>query len=199
MADAYLTISSITEGVYKEKGSKFLGFAHPITTENEVKEILEKIKKRYYDASHHCYAYRIGVEQEKTRAYDDGEPAHTAGTPILGQIRSKNLTNVLIIVVRYFGGTKLGVGGLITAYKNAAAEALANAQIIEKRILLKLLIQFDYSHTNDVMGLLKQYKIKILSQKFDTSSELVIEGTKNTLSEIKQKLMNEASYIGEYL
>jgi uncharacterized YigZ family protein len=131
---SYRTIQAPTEGIYKEKGSKFLAFAYPVETEADVKGHLERIKKEYFDARHHCFAYMLGADRKKFRAFDDGEPNHSAGDPILGQIRSKNITNVLVIVVRYFGGTKLGVGGLISAYKTAAEDALNRAAVIEKEV-----------------------------------------------------------------
>src|SRR5690606_37233297 len=130
MPDTYLTLKQCSQGIYKEKGSKFLTFAYPVQEEQEIKEILEGLKKQYHDARHHCYAYILGKDGQDFRANDDAEPGHSAGTPILGQIRSNNLTNVLVVVVSYFGGIKLGVGGLITAYKTAAAQAIAANEIV---------------------------------------------------------------------
>lgn len=129
--DTYLTISDDSEGFYKEKGSKFLSFAFPVHHEEDIKEKLDILRKKYYDARHHCYAYVLGKDKEIFRANDDGEPNHSAGDPILGQIKSNQLTNILIVVVRYFGGVKLGVGGLISAYRTAAAEAISNNVIVE--------------------------------------------------------------------
>src|SRR6186713_1623645 len=131
-ANSFFTITSASQGIYKEKGSKFLSFAYPVQSESDIKEHIAFLKSEYFDARHHCYAWMLGPERNHFRAFDDGEPNHSAGDPILGQIRSKNLTNVLVVVVRYFGGTKLGVGGLISAYKIAAEEALSKAVIIEK-------------------------------------------------------------------
>src|SRR5690606_39655528 len=130
--DTYLTIADHAEGLYYEKGSKFIALAYPVSDEEEIKSLLENIRKKYYDARHHCYAYRLGREGLVFRANDAGEPNHSAGDPILGQLRSYNITDVLIVVVRYFGGTKLGVGGLINAYKTAAADAIENSTIITK-------------------------------------------------------------------
>lgn len=128
--DEYLTISKPSEGLFKDRGSKFLAFAYPVSSEDEIKEIQEHLRSEYHDARHHCYAYMLGKDKNVFRANDDGEPSSTAGKPILGQIKSYDLTNILIVVIRYFGGTKLGVSGLINAYKTAAEEALKNAKII---------------------------------------------------------------------
>ncbi|OFX54518.1 MAG: YigZ family protein, partial [Bacteroidetes bacterium GWA2_30_7] len=151
MKDTYLTIESQSEGLFKDKGSKFIAFAIPVCNEDEIKQHLESIRKKYYDARHHCYAYRLGLEGNIYRTNDDGEPSNTAGKPIYGQILSNELTNVLIIVVRYFGGILLGTGGLINAYKSASANAIANAKIIKKTEDTLLKIIFDYTITNDVM------------------------------------------------
>lgn len=170
--DTYLTIKGHSEGLYKEKGSKFIALAYPVCDEEEIKNLLEEIKKKYFDARHHCYAYRLGKEGDVFRANDAGEPNHAAGDPILGQIRSNNLTNTLVVVVRYFGGTKLGVGGLITAYKTAAADALANSTIITKIVKVAITVKFDYSAMNEVMRLVKEYEMDILDQQFDQTCRL---------------------------
>ena len=169
---SFLTIQSATEGSYKEKGSKFLAFAYPVESEEEVRNNMEVLKKEYNDARHHCFAFVLGADKVKYRAFDDGEPNHSAGDPILGQIRSKNLTNVLIIVVRYFGGTKLGVGGLISAYKIAAEEALSKAVIIEKEVMAKIVLRYNYTATPEVMRLIKEFDVTILDQQFNESGEL---------------------------
>ncbi|MCH7399068.1 YigZ family protein [Belliella sp. DSM 107340] len=174
MNDTYLTISNVSEGLYKEKGSKFLAFAYPVSDENEVKEILDSLRKQYYDARHHCYAYILGKNQDQYRANDDGEPNHSAGDPILGQIRSKNLSNTLIVVIRYFGGTKLGVGGLITAYKTAALEALENNEIMEAIVKKNVILKFDYLAMNDVMRMVKDLDLEILSQDFDNTCKITL-------------------------
>ena len=155
----YWTIETISEGLYKEKGSKFFSYAYPVKTEEEIKEIVKELKKQYYDARHHCYAFMLGAEQLHFRANDDGEPSNSAGNPILGQIRSANLTNILIVVVRYFGGTKLGVPGLIHAYKTAAFEAIENARIVPRDITKIIDIAFDYLAMNDIMKVIKEYDL----------------------------------------
>jgi uncharacterized YigZ family protein len=163
---SYRTIQSPTEGIYKEKGSKFLAFAYPIENEQGIKPKIEYLKKEYFDARHHCFAYILGADKNKFRAFDDGEPNHSAGDPILGQIRSKELTNILVVVVRYFGGTKLGVGGLISAYKLAAEDALTKATIIEKDVVKTFTIAYDYVSTPEVMKLVKDFGLKIIDQSF---------------------------------
>lgn len=172
---SYKTIQAASEGLYKEKGSKFLAFAYSVESEEEVHEKLDLIKKEYYDARHHCYAFMLGSEQQKFRAFDDGEPNHSAGDPILGQIRSKGLTNILIVVVRYFGGVKLGVGGLIGAYKAAAEDALKKAVIIEKEVTETLRLVYDYANTPEVMRLVKQFDLTVKKQEFNESCELIAE------------------------
>lgn len=174
MEDTYLTLSRISEGLFKEKGSKFLAFAYPINEEEDVKKIVDKLKKHYYDARHHCYAYILGKNQDQYRTNDDGEPNHSAGDPILGQIRSNELTNTLIVVIRYFGGTKLGVGGLITAYKTAAAEAIGNNEIIQAIIKKKVTLEFDYLVMNYVMRLVKDFDLEIINQSFDNTCQITI-------------------------
>ena len=170
--DTYLALSKSSEGFYKEKGSKFLAFAFNVQNENEIKNHLQDLKKTYYDARHYCYAYILGINGENYRANDDGEPGHSAGDPILGQIRSNNLTNTLIVVVRYFGGTKLGVSGLINAYKTAAADAIANNFVRENLILIEIRIQFEYPMLNHVMKLVKDYELEIISQQNRTGVQL---------------------------
>ena len=171
--DTYQTIQSQATGIYKDKGSKFLSFAFPVETEDEVKTIVAKLKKEYYDACHHCYAYILGYNSEKYRENDDGEPSGTAGKPICGQLRSKQLTNILIMVVRYFGGTKLGVSGLIEAYKTATIDVLQNAKIIEKIVLKEHQISFNYEQMNTVMKIVKDLNLQVVSQSFDNRSQLV--------------------------
>lgn len=170
--DTYFSIKRHSEGLYKEKGSKFLAFAFPVTSDEEVKENVDALKKKYYDARHHCFAFILKPEEgreETYRANDDGEPAHSAGDPILGQIRSQNLYDVLVVVVRYFGGTKLGVPGLIHAYKTAAADALAQNQIVKKIIYRDLSIRFEYPSTSEVMQLIEQFQAQISEQNFTES------------------------------
>ena len=162
--DTYLTISSVSEALYKDKGSKFYAFAYPVQTIEQIKEILAEKRKEYYDARHVCYAYMLGYERDVFRANDDGEPSGTAGRPILGQINSTNLTDILIIVVRYFGGTLLGTSGLIQAYKTSAAEAIA-AATIEERIMEKTFVsKFGYQDLNAVMRIMKDFDLAIVNQ-----------------------------------
>ena len=162
--DTYLTISSVSEALYKDKGSKFYAFAYPVHTVEQIKEIIAEKRKEYYDARHVCYAYMLGYERNQFRANDDGEPSGTAGRPILGQINSSNLTDILIIVVRYFGGTLLGTSGLIQAYKTSAAEAIA-AATIEERIVEKTFVsKFGYQDLNAVMRIMKDFDLSIVNQ-----------------------------------
>lgn len=172
--DTYFTISDKSEGLYKEKGSKFISLAFPVTAEEQVKPILSDLKKEYYDARHHCYAWRLGADGNRTRTVDDGEPSSTAGKPILGQIVSNNLTNILIVVVRYFGGTKLGASGLIRAYRDAAADAIANAEITERTVDAFYKISFSYAEMNGVMKVIKDLSPNVHSQKFDNLCEMAI-------------------------
>jgi len=172
--DAYTSIKGMAEALHKEKGSKFISFAFPVISEEEVKSNLVNLRKKYFDATHHCYAYMIGPNQELSRANDDGEPAHSAGTPILSQIRSKKLSDVLLVVVRYYGGTKLGVSGLIQAYKLAAAMALENAEFIEKVVRKEIEINFSYDDMNKVMKAVKDLELTIIEQSFDLDCKLKV-------------------------
>lgn len=164
--DEYLTISGSSKGIYKEKGSKFLGFAFHVASEDDAKKHLDRVKNQYHDARHHCYAYRIGPEGEVFRMNDDGEPSSTAGKPIFGQIKSHNLTDVLVVVVRYFGGTLLGTSGLIRSYKQAADDALKQAQIIKKTVQAYYQVEFDYPLMNEMMKLLHDTGIQPYKKKF---------------------------------
>lgn len=174
MEDCYRTLTGPSEGSHREKGSKFLAFAYPVVSEDEVQNWLDELKKKYYDAHHHCYAFILKPQegQEATyRASDDGEPSHSAGDPILGQIRSHQLMDVLIVVVRYFGGTKLGVAGLIHAYKTAATDAIANNNIIEKYVERCITIEFEYAATTGVTRIIDQYSLTILEQSFSETCQ----------------------------
>lgn len=168
----YYTIKSQTEGLYKEKGSKFLAFAYPVTSDNQIKEIQVDLRKQYYDARHHCFAWVLGMDNQVWRANDDGEPAHSAGDPILGQIRSAELTNVLVVVVRYFGGTKLGVGGLINAYKTAAEEALAKAEKREIYETKEIIMKFSYDALSTVERLISDFEIAVIERDFQLSCKI---------------------------
>lgn len=170
----YHTIEAPAEGLYKEKGSKFLAFAYPVGSEEDIRQKLAAMKKQHYDARHHCYAWVLGPEKKRYRAFDDGEPNHSAGDPILGQIRSKNLTDVLVVVVRYFGGIKLGVGGLITAYKTATEDALGRTVVIEKEVCSAFTLRYAYSSTPEVMRAVKEFEVSILQQDF--SETCILEG-----------------------
>ena len=188
MSDTYKTITTSTEGIYKEKGSKFLSFAIPVTTADEVREIVKNFRKEYYDARHVCYAYMLGAERKDFRANDDGEPSGTAGRPILGQINSRELTNVLIIVVRYFGGILLGTGGLVVAYKEATADALNQAEIVEKTIDETITIHFDYVLMNDVMRIVKDTNAQILHQDYDNQCSMQLSIRKQDAGLLTSKL-----------
>lgn len=186
--DTYFSFESISEGLYKEKGSKFLAFAYPVETEEEIKELIEGLRKKYYDARHHCYAWILGREKNQFRANDDGEPNHSAGDPILGQLRSNNLTNALIVVVRYFGGTKLGVGGLINAYKTAASDAIANNRLIEKVLMKNILLTFEYLDMNEVMGVIKDFGADIKEQQFDNVCSIKLSVREKNTAALQSKL-----------
>ena len=196
MQDSFLTISSPSEGLYKEKGSKFIALSFPVESVDEVKDSLEGLRKEYYDARHHCYAYVLGHAGDEVRANDDGEPNHSAGDPILGQIKSKNLTNTLVVVIRYFGGTKLGVSGLITAYKTAAAEALDANQIIQKDITENITLRFPYDEMNEVMKLVKDLDLKIKRQEYDSLCIMNLEVIISQMGNLKEKvtLLNDLSH-----
>jgi uncharacterized YigZ family protein len=186
--DSYKTLAAPCAGAFKDKGSKFLAYAFPVNTVEEVKQQVQRLKKEYFDARHHCYAYRIGVHGEQWRANDDGEPSSTAGKPILGQLLSQELTNVLIVVVRYFGGILLGVPGLINAYRSAASDALSHAQIVEKTATECITFHFSYEAMNDVMKLLKEEKAEILSQQFDAECVLEIAVPRSRADNVREKI-----------
>lgn len=187
--DSYFSIKKPVEGIlFKEKKSKFLSFVFPINSEDEAKEILLKLKLKYPDANHHCYAYCLGKERQLYRTNDDGEPRNTAGAPIFNQILSFDLSDVLLVVIRYFGGTKLGVGGLIKAYKNAAKMALEKSQRIEKLIKTEFILKFDYPNMNTVMRFIKENDLEIRSQKMEESCIIVLSVRSSKSEEVKHKL-----------
>ena len=188
--DSYKSIAAPSTGLYKDKGSKFFSFAYPVSSEAQVKDIVASLKKEYFDARHHCYAYRIGLAGDKWRANDDGEPSSTAGRPILGQILSAELSDILIVVVRYFGGILLGTSGLTVAYKTAAADAIANAHIVEKVATVVFEIRFDYLQMNDVMKVLKDLQITPLEQSFDERCLIVAAVRLRDIDRFKQLLKN---------
>ncbi|MBQ9177507.1 MAG: YigZ family protein [Prevotella sp.] len=189
MKDTYLTISDrIGEGYYSEKRSKFLAFSHHVETVDQIKSILSEYRKKYYDARHVCYAYVLGNDRDDFRSNDDGEPSSTAGKPILGQINSKELTNILIIVVRYYGGVNLGTSGLITAYREAAADAISNSEIIEKLVEETISYSFTYPMMNDVMRIVKDMSPRIVSQTFDNTCEITLAIRKSEADELRNRL-----------
>ncbi len=190
MDDTYKTILSQTEGVYKEKGSKFISYAIPVQDIDEIKNIIKDYRQRYYDARHICYAYMLGAERKDWRANDDGEPSGTAGKPILGQINSRELTNVLVLVIRYFGGILLGTGGLITAYKEAANDALAKTQIIEKTVDLQIDIRFEYPLMNEVMRIIKETNAQVLYQGYENECLMKLNVRMRDAGKIMKRLQN---------
>jgi uncharacterized YigZ family protein len=189
MTDTYHTITNqIGEGYYTEKRSKFLAFAHHVETVDEVKELIAAYRKKYYDARHVCYAYMLGAERTDFRANDDGEPSSTAGKPILGQINSNELTDILIVVIRYYGGVNLGTGGLIVAYKTAAADAIAHSQIEERQVEEIVSYTFTYPMMNDVMRIVKEMNPRIISQAFDNTCELKMSIRKSESDQLRARL-----------
>jgi uncharacterized YigZ family protein len=191
--DAYKTIEISSEGLFKDKGSKFISYAFHVADEDQVKLIIQRIKKEHFSARHHCYAYRLGATGTKFRVNDDGEPSGTAGRPIYGQLLSHDLTNVLIVVVRYFGGTLLGVSGLIVAYKSAAASAIENAQIVTKIIEEKFELVFDYPVQNNVMRIIKDEQLDISNSVFEMNCKLTVLIRQNKVDEAigKFKLIDD--------
>jgi uncharacterized YigZ family protein len=187
-SDIYLTISQPATGIFKDKGSKFLAFAYPVKNEKEANAKIDKLRKEYFDARHHCYAYRLGADKLAFRANDDGEPSGTAGKPILGQIISKDLTDVLIVVVRYFGGTLLGTGGLINAYRMASADVLSNASIIQKYVYALYGLEFNYQQINLVMKIAKKFDLEVFDQQFETICHMKLKIKKNSVDVILSKL-----------
>ena len=188
MEDFYKTIEHPAEGYLTEKKSKFISHVVPVKSAEEVKEIVEEHRKKYYDARHVCWAYMLGWEREEFRANDDGEPSGTAGKPILGQINSAELTDVLILVVRYFGGTLLGTGGLIRAYKEAAADAIAHAEIVEKTVDDRIVIRFEYPLLNEVMRLLKQYEEVQWTQEFRENCRMDLSIRRSLSTRLREQL-----------
>lgn len=174
MKDTYHTLEAPSEGLYKEKGSKFIAFAYPVAEEDSIKTHLDELRKSHHSARHHCYAWKLGLDDNNFRANDDGEPGNSAGKPILGQIIKHELTNVLIVVVRYFGGTKLGVGGLMSAYKTAAAAAIDNGKIVQKQLCSHYLLEFSYDEMNAVMTLIKELNLPNYDQQFNLDCKLKV-------------------------
>lgn len=188
MEDSYKTIKSIGEGFYSEKRSKFLAFAHHVESPEEALEIVDGYKKKYYDARHCCYAYVVGADKSVFRANDDGEPSSTAGKPILGQITSNDLTNILICVVRYYGGVNLGTGGLIVAYRTAAADAIAHSETEVRLVEEQVSFSFSYPMMNGVMRVVKDMDARIVSQNFEMTCEIVLSIRKSLADELRARL-----------
>ena len=186
--DFYYTIEKEASAEFKDRGSKFIGFAYPVKTVEEFKERLNQVKKEHPKATHHCFAYRLGLDGNTFRVSDDGEPSGSAGRPILGQIDSKELVNVLVVVVRYFGGTLLGVPGLINAYKSAAALALQTTPLVQRPVEKEYIVRFDYTQVNDVMSLVKQYNCRILQQEMQLFCSITLAIPRNRFEEVSYKL-----------
>ena len=188
MEDTYKTIAEPSEGIYTEKRSKFIAIAVPVRTHEEIKAYLEIYQKKYYDARHVCYAYMLGHERKDFRANDNGEPSGTAGKPILGQINSNELTDILIVVVRYFGGIKLGTSGLIVAYRAAASEAIVAATIIEKTVDEEVTVLFEYPFMNDIMRIVKEEEPEILSQSYDMDCCMTLRIRQSMMPRLRARL-----------
>ncbi|MFN8258923.1 MAG: YigZ family protein [Bacteroidales bacterium] len=199
MKDEYKTIAFPTESVFKDKGSKFLAFAYPVSGEDEINLIRNQLKKKYHDASHHVYAFILDTENQIYRSSDDGEPSNSSGPPVLGQLRSFELVNVLIIVVRYFGGTKLGIPGLINAYRTAAHDALEKAKIIVKYPEVHLTLGFQYQSLNTIMNLVKAHRMTIEASDFNLNCSLKLSVPKSELKAVKEQLqkINSLTIISE--
>ncbi|MBR9997768.1 MAG: YigZ family protein [Cyclobacteriaceae bacterium] len=186
MNDGYLTIRQSATGIYKEKGSKFLSFAFPVNQEREALDLVDRLKKEYYDARHHCYAWVLGRDGQIYRTHDAGEPRHTAGDPILNQIRSRGLSDIMVVVVRYFGGTRLGKSGLINAYKKATDDVLEKVEPVEKFLYKKVRIHFRYAGMNDIMRLIDQNNLPIIGQSYESDASVVISVRESDLERIQE-------------
>lgn len=197
--DTYNTIKQNTEALFKDRGSKFLAFAYPISNEQEVKKYLDTLRGLHPKANHHCYAYRLGIDRNQFRVNDDGEPSGSAGRPILNVLLSKDVTNVLVVVVRYFGGTLLGVPGLINAYKSATVEVLADAEFVQKTVNDIYEVSFDFEAMNDVMKVVKEFGLKISNQTYDNRCALTIEVRKSMQNQILGKMEKIDSLTSRYL
>lgn len=188
MTDEYKTIDGTSEGYYTEKRSKFLAFAHHVESTDDIKELLAGYRKKYYDARHVCYGYVLGADRADFRANDDGEPSSTAGKPILGQINSNELTDILIVVVRYYGGVNLGTSGLIVAYREAAADAIAHATVEMRQVEEVIRYSFTYPQMNDVMRIVKDMNPRIVSQTFDNTCDIVLSIRKSEAEKLRNRL-----------
>jgi uncharacterized YigZ family protein len=188
MTDEYKTIAGTSEGFYSEKRSKFLAFAHHVETADEVRELLAQYRKKYYDARHVCYAYMLGAARQDFRANDDGEPSSTAGKPILGQINSNELTDILIVVVRYYGGVNLGTSGLIVAYREAAADAIAHADVVTRQVEEVVTFDFPYVMMNDVMRIVKELQPRIVGQTYDNTCQIRLAIRQSEAERLRKRL-----------
>lgn len=188
--DSYKTLKDTSEGIYKEKGSKFIAVAIPVKSEEEVKEELDKVRKKYHDARHHCYAYTLGADRLKYRANDDGEPSNSAGKPILGRLESYDLTQLLIVVVRYFGGVKLGVGGLINAYRSAAEDAILNGTIVNRKMKMYFTVHFQYAQMNDIMQVAKNSNVDQIEHDFALDCKMKLACPQGEFSELKNVFLD---------
>ena len=195
--DRYLTLAAPAETSCRERSSKFLAYAYPVEDEERIRTILDELRKRYYDATHHCYAWRLGPHGEQFRANDDGEPSGTAGKPILGQLLSHEVTDALIVVVRYFGGTKLGVPGLIAAYREAAAEAIAAAGIVERTVDRTIRIDFPYAAMNEIMRVVKEERPHIVEQRFDNLCTMRLAIRESCAERLAERLKKAGGSIDE--
>lgn len=195
--DSYLTVAAPAEAASRERSSKFLSYIYPVRSEEEIRTHLDALRKRYYDATHHCYAWRLGPRGESYRSNDDGEPSGTAGKPILGQLLSHELTDCLVVVVRYFGGTKLGVPGLIAAYRESAAEAIAAAQVIERTVDRRLRVDFPYVAMNDIMRVVKEQQPRIEGQLFDNLCTLHLTIRESRAAELVERLRKAGGSVEE--
>lgn len=196
--DTYKTITGVVDSCYTEKRSRFIAYAVPVRTVEEVKEQVDKFRKQYYDARHVCWAYMLGPDRSTFRANDDGEPSGTAGKPILGQINSLELTDILVVVIRYFGGIKLGTGGLIVAYRAAAAETLSLAEIEERTVDEEITVQFEYPFMNGIMRIIKEDNPEVLSQSFDMNCEMTLRIRKSEADKLRNRLLKvETAYLKE--
>ncbi|MDR1746589.1 MAG: YigZ family protein [Tannerella sp.] len=193
VTDSYKTICSLSEGYYTEKRSRFIAYAIPVRNVDEVKTWIDKYRKQYFDARHICWAYMLGAERKEFRANDDGEPSSTAGKPILGQINANELTDILIVVIRYFGGIELGTSGLIVAYRTAAAAAIESAQIETRTVDEEITVIFEYPFMNGIMRIVKEMKPTIVSQKFELTSEITLRIRKSQVEQLKNKLLKVES------
>lgn len=194
--DSYKTIKAIAEGYYSEKRSRFISYAIPVRTVEDVKAEVDKYRKQYYDARHVCWAYMLGPDRKTFRSNDDGEPSSTAGKPILGQINSNELTDILIVVIRYFGGIELGTSGLIVAYRSAAAEAIAAAEVEERTVDEDIVVAFEYPYLNSIMRIVKEDNPTVISQRFEMDCEMVLRIRKGEAERLKNRLQKvETAYL----